>query len=99
MRIGTTPTHTFTLPEDVAAVAAKVRVVYAQCDKVVLCKDVTDLTGNDAVVRLTQEETLKFHFRKPVEIQLRVLTSGGDALTSDIIIRQPYECLEKEVLV
>ena len=99
MRIGTTPTHTFTIPADIANQAAKVRIVYSQCDKVVLTKDVTQLTSNNAVVKLTQEETLKFHDKKPVDIQLRVLTTGGDALTSDIITRKPYECLESGVLV
>ena len=99
MRIGTTPTHTFTLPADVASNTAKVRVIYSQRDKVVLTKDVTELTGNDVVVNLTQEETLKFHHRKPVEIQLRVITTDGNAITSDIITENPYKCLEDEVFV
>lgn len=98
MRIGTTPTHTFTLPAEIAGAAEKVRVIYSQGDKKVLTKDVTELSGNDVIVKLTQEETLKFHQRKPIEIQLRVLTSDANALTSDIIIAQPYECLESEVL-
>lgn len=98
MRIGTTPTHTFTLPAEIASTVAKVRVIYAQCDEVVLIRDVTTLTGNDVVIKLSQEETLKFHKRKPIEIQLRVLNNSGDALTSDIIIRTPYECLESGVI-
>lgn len=98
MRIGTTPTHTFTLPAEIARIVAKARVVYSQIDKVVLTKEVTQLTGNDVVVKLTQEETLKFHNRKKVKIQLRVLTSGGDSITSDIIEMTPYMCLESGVL-
>lgn len=98
MRIGTTPTHTFTLPADIAKVTAKARVVYSQCHHVVLTKEVTDLTGNDVVINLTQDETLKFHNRKLVDIQLRVLTSTGEALTSDIITKTPYDCLERSVL-
>ena len=97
MRIGTTPTHTFTLPADIASMVKKVRVIYAQCDTTVLTKDVTNLTGNDVVLKLTQEETLKFHGRKPIRIQLRVLTNGGDALTSDVLRASPYECLESGV--
>ena len=97
MRIGTTPTHTFTLPSDIASTVAKVRAIYKQGDNVVLKKDVTAMTGNDVVIKLSQEETLKFHMRKNVKIQLRVLTKDGDALTSDTIIRTPYECLEKGV--
>ncbi len=98
MRIGTTPTHTFTLPADIASQTAKARVIYSQYHCVVLTKEVTELTNNAVVVKLTQEETLKFHNRKPVDIQLRVLTITGEALTSDIITKTPYECLEKEVL-
>ena len=97
MRIGTTPTHTFTLPADVASTVAKVRVIYSQRDTVVLTKDVTQLTGNAVVLKLTQEETLKFHNRKPVDIQLRVLTTGNNSITSDIITVNPYACLEGEV--
>lgn len=97
MRIGTTPTHTFTLPADIAGTVTKVRVIYSQCGQKILSKDVTKLTSNAAVVKLTQAETLKFHMKKPVDIQLRVLTSSGDALTSNIITRTPYECLESEV--
>lgn len=98
MRIGTTPTHTFTLPANIANTVSKVRVIYAQGNAVVLTKDVTQLTGNDVVLKLTQEETLKFHYRKPIEIQLRVLKDDGDVLSSDILTRSPYECLEKDVL-
>ena len=97
VRIGTTPTHTFTLPDDIASSVSKVRVIYTQGDRKVLRKDVTQLTGNSAVVNLTQEDTLKFHHRKPVKIQLRVLNNDGKALTSDVIERKPYECLESEV--
>lgn len=96
MRIGTTPTHTFTLPSDIAGAAQKVRVIYSQADRVILTKDVTALSGDDVTVTLTQEDTLKFHDRKPIEIQLRVLT-GDAALTSDIVKVSPYECLEREV--
>ena len=97
MRIGTTPTHTFELPPDIASTAAKVRVIYAQNGVKVLSKEVTELDGNSAIFKLTQEETLKISHNAPVAIQLRILTKGGDSLTSDIITKSPYECLEKEV--
>lgn len=98
MRIGTTPTHTFTLPAEIATVTAKARVVYSQCYRVVLTKEVAALDGNDVVVNLTQEDTLKFHNRKPVDIQVRVLTKTGEALSSDIITQKVCDCLEKAVL-
>lgn len=98
MRIGTTPTHTFTLPADLASMAKKVRVVYKQGDDVVLTRDVTELNGTAVILKLAQEETLKFHYKKPIRIQLRVLTIGGDAMTSDVLCASPYECLESGVL-
>lgn len=98
MRIGTTPTHTFTLPADIVSKVSKVRVIYSQGNRAVLTKDVSTLTGNNAVVNLTQEETMQFHDRKPIDIQLHLLTIGGNALTSDIITRQPYEFLGSGVL-
>lgn len=98
MRIGTTPTHTFTLPADIAAITAKARVVYTQCNHVVLTKETTQLTGSDVIIKLTQEDTLKFRNRRPVGIQVRVLTTGGDALTSDVFTRSCCDCLEKAVL-
>ena len=98
MRIGTTPTHTFTIPEEIAQVASKVRVIYAQGHWIVVTKDVERPIENKIVVRLTQEETLLFKNTMPVNIQLRILTETDDALTSDIITKSPYDCLEKEVL-
>jgi hypothetical protein len=98
LRIGTTPTHIFELPADVACTVSKVRVIYKQNEKIVLRKETEKLEGESAVFKLTQEETLKFSYSDPVKIQVRVLTLGGDALASGIIIVSPYECLENEVL-
>lgn len=97
MRIGTTPTHTFTLPADMVGTVAKVRVIYKQNGAVVLTRDVDKLDGRDAVFKLTQEETLKFSSEAPVSIQLRVLTLAGDALTSNVMVVSPYVCLENGV--
>lgn len=97
MRIGTTPTHIFTLPEDIVGDVAKVRIVYAQGDKVVLCKD-AELNENEAVVKLTQEDTIKFTCGKLIDIQVRLLMNDDRALTSDIITTHPYKCLDREVL-
>lgn len=99
MRIGTTPTHTFTIPSEIVRTASKVRVIYSQNRDVVLTKDVTEFSGDTVEVTLTQEETLKFQKQKVVDIQLRVLLTDGSALTSDIISVRAYECLENEVLV
>lgn len=99
MRRGTTPKHTFTLPFDTADVA-KVRVIYAQGDEVVLvkCEDDVSFEGNDITLKLTQEETLSFSCKTSVKVQIRVLTTAGDALSSDPCIVSVEECLEDEVL-
>lgn len=99
MRRGTTPTHTFTLPFDTAAIE-KLHILYAQDENVKIRKTEADVTldGNAVSLKLTQDDTLLLECKKTVEIQIRVLTAGGDALNSDII-RVPVErCLESEVL-
>ena len=99
MRRGTTPTHTFTLPFDTGMVA-KANILYAQDEEVKIKKTEADATMDGKVisVKLTQGDTLLLDCKKAVEIQIRVLTPGGDALNSDII-RVPVErCLENEVL-
>ena len=95
---GTTPTHRFTIPLDAADVQ-RVRVTYAQSHKVLLVKeDECRVEGNVIEVKLTQEDTLLFDGFSPVQVQVRVLTTGGDALASDLI-RVPCDvALDKEVL-
>ena len=96
---GTTPTHRFTIPFD-AAVISKVRVTYAQREKVLLTKDETEcsLDGNVIELKLTQEETLLFDEFSSVQVQVRVLTTAGDALASDLIRVPCGAILDKEVL-
>lgn len=96
---GTTPTHQFTIPMD-AAVIQTVRVAYAQKDKVLLVKEGDDcrVEGNVVEVKLTQEETLLFDEFSSVQIQVRVLTTAGDALASDLIRVPCGAILDKEVL-
>ena len=98
MRIGTTPTHNFRLPFGTETIR-KVRVLYAQNDAVIFKKEDEACTreGNTIKVQLTQDETLLFDYKKPVQIQLRVLTSDGEALTSQIVKVWPDKCLESEV--
>lgn len=97
--IGTTPTHTFTLPFDVSLVKT-IKVIYAQKGVQVLCKrgEGCQLDGKKVVTRLTQEETFLFDCRELVQIQLRILTNGGDALKSKIMLVRPDECFDNEVL-
>lgn len=96
---GTTPTHRFTIPMD-ASFVQTVRVTYAQKDKVLLTKEGEDcrVEGNVIEVKLTQAETLLFDEFSSVQIQVRVLTTAGDALASDLIRVPCGAILDKEVL-
>lgn len=96
---GTTPTHVFTLPFDMATVKT-IQIVYAQNHIVKLEKGNEDCTfdGNNVSIRLTQEDTLKFDGDGYVNIQVRVLTVGGDALASNIMKTFLMDCLSDEVL-
>lgn len=96
---GTTPTHTFNIPFDTDMVD-EVKIVYAQDDQVILEKDTTDcaLDAQTISVTLTQEDTFLFNHKKAVEIQLRILTLGGDALASIPEKIGVSKCLDAEVL-
>lgn len=100
MRRLTTPTHRFTLQLDVETID-KIQITYAQGGKIILQKFGDDITmdSKTAVVKLTQEETKPFIADKDVEIQVRVLTTGGEALASDIIKVGVQRVLDEEVLV
>lgn len=96
---GTTPTQTFTLPYDVSQIS-KLRVNYSQRDALILVKTESDVTleGSTVVVQLTQEETLTFKPEVDVEIQLDILTNGGDLHKSKIKHMRVGRCLNSEVL-
>jgi hypothetical protein len=96
---GTTKTHTFTLPFD-AKTIKKTRVVYSQNGDIVIKKTENDvqIDGNVVTVKLSQEDTFTFSSKLPVEIQLRVLFTNGDAKNSDIIKTSVARCLDNEVI-
>ena len=96
---GTTPTHEFVLPFD-TSMCAQIKIIYAQDDKVILEKTASqcEMNGNNVSVKLSQEETFKFDCKKAVQIQVRVLTLGNEALTSSIKLVDVDKCLENEVL-
>lgn len=96
---GTTPTHTFTLPFDVSSIQT-VKIIYSQ-DDVAVCEKLTAdcvLNGETIQTTLTQEETLRFNCKQPVEIQLRILTTAGEALASVVEKVGVSKCLDDEVL-
>ena len=85
---GTTPTLTFTLPFDAANIA-KAYITIAQNGKIVIDKEVGDTgcTYSDKTINyhLTQEETLKLADCREVEMQIRLRTTNGEVLASQII--------------
>ena len=96
---GTTPTHTFTIPFDTALIK-EVRVVYAQADTPIVWKETKDCTleGKTISTTLTQEDTLKFDCKKTVQIQIRVLTTAGEVLSTLVQNIMVEKCLDSEVL-
>ncbi len=99
MKVGTTPTHAFCLPFTVDMVSA-VEIAYVQSGttKLTKVKDDCTLTDRTVSVTLTQEDTFLLTEGVPVEIQLRVLTTGGDVLMSEIYSVSCDRCLFDEVL-
>lgn len=94
MTRGTTPTHTFTLPDDLtSATISTLYITYAQHGTTVLEKTLDDVTINDGVIicTLTQAETLAFEVLDKhcgcdkVGVQVRLKTSDGVAMASDIV--------------
>jgi len=99
MRQGTTPTHEFALPFDVSAIA-EVMIIYAQNDVQLFTKETADCTleGRTVSVTLTQAETFMFEQHNNVQIQLRVLTTAGEAFASDVYSASVGRCLNEEVI-
>lgn len=100
MKLGTTPTHTFELPFPIEYLS-NLKITYLQEDEVILKKRLKDGTvdGNKISFKLTQEETFMFKPHVQVQIQVRVLDSAGNALSSDIYNVPAARCLDNEVLV
>ena len=96
---GTTPTHRFTIPVEKADIQ-RVRVTYGQGYKPLLTKEDDDcqVEGNVLEVKLGQEDTLLFDADSKIQIQVRILTTGGDAFSSDLIRVPCGIALDREVL-
>lgn len=96
---GTTPTHTFEVDIDTSLIK-EVKIIYAQMGREVLVKRTEDCSIEDGKIttRLSQEDTFKFEANTVVTIQVRILTLGGDALTSNLMRAAVGKCLDDEVL-
>ena len=108
----TTPIHSFLFDED-PSLYDRILITYSQGNIIVLEKQKEDLTVEPinigdfdqdvayrAWYRLTQEETKKFSKTpgKPIYVQVRVLTSAGEALASEKKLIQVQDVLNDEVL-
>ena len=99
----TTPTHTFTLPFDTSTCSA-IQVTYEQ-GKIALVKEYKGgippsgmvLDGANVIVVLTQDETKQFKTGK-VNVQLRVLTTDGEAFASKIFKIPVTDVLNEDIL-
>lgn len=97
---GTTPTLTFNLPMAVSTLSEYWVTVSQRYDNIRIDRDKSTLTasGSSIVANLTQEETLRLVPDKPVYIQLRVLTTGGDAMASEVFKATVDDVLREEVI-
>lgn len=96
---GTTPIHIFSVPVDPLLID-KLRIIYAQGNeaKIIRTLESCAIDGDKVSVQLTQEETLSLNSSQCVQIQMRILTTGGDALASEIKMYLIGELLEDEVI-
>jgi hypothetical protein len=96
---GTTPTHKFNLPFNTDSIE-RVRIVYEQAGDVVLTKENEEctLSGNTVLVRMSQEDTLKFKSNVNTRIQVHLRTKSGEAYASNLMRVSVYELLHEEVI-
>lgn len=96
---GTTPTHKFNISFDTSLIK-DIRISYAQDGIIIAEKTLHDcaLEGDVITTSLTQEETLKFHEKRPVELQIKLLTTLGTVMATRIYTLNAGKVLNEEVL-
>ena len=105
---GSTPTHTFTVPFDLIP-GTKVRIVYAQNNKIILERETETctVTKNVISIDLTSDETLLFdcspHYvngkweKYPIEIQVGI--DNGKKIWSYIFTETAERCLKEDGVI
>jgi len=95
----TTPTHIFNLPIETSLIK-ELLITYSQRKTPVIDKQLEDcvLDGKTIAVTLTQRDTARFSDRRPVEIQLRVLTTSDTALAGTITEVDVDRVLDDDIL-
>lgn len=96
MRRGTTPTHTFETAIDLTG-AVVLFMTYKQGKDTVVERDIRsiEVEPDKLIIKLTQEETLRFDRGKNVSIQCRAKFSDGNAIASDILDVRVCEILKE----
>lgn len=86
MKRGTTPTLSYTLPFECGNIDT-CYLTFVQGSTQVLNKTLTDMaaSGNTLTISLTQADTLALTAGVPVEMQLRIKTTDGNAIASAIM--------------
>lgn len=99
----TTPVHTFTLPSE-TSFYKEIQVMYKQGRKKIVkhyqnneLPEGMTLDGKNVIIRLTQEETLKFDKGK-VNVQIRVMTNADDVMASQKFSIDLDDCYSEDVL-
>lgn len=97
---GSTVTHVFNIPLEANKIK-ELKVTYSQDNSIVLYRKKSNCVVDDykITVTLLQEDTFKFDSSKNVNIQLRILTNEGIALSSRVMTVSIGRCLDNEVLV
>lgn len=87
----TTPTNTYTFPDNINDTYADIIISYAQNDNIILEKKKSDLSinGKVATITLTQEETSKFTAGVYVQIQIKVKTINENKILASQIYTVP----------
>ena len=96
---GTTPTLTFTIPISAADVA-EAWVIFSQNNECLFFKELEQCSCGDKslVVKLTQDETLKFKEGIDLEAQVRLRDKHGNAFASNIIVIRVKRILKDGVI-
>ena len=99
---GTTPSLTFNLPFNTTLVqSAEISIQYTdEYKKVLIVKELEDCELGETSIstRLTQEETLQIPATTDAKVQIRVLTTDGLALASDIFTVKVKKLLNEGVI-
>lgn len=96
---GTTPTYQFELPFQINLIKTAF-VTFAQGEQIIVNRELTECQCevNTLEITLTQKETLAFNTNDPIQIQIRVLDKGENALASEIWTEFAEDVLYEGVL-